>query len=694
MRHISVKFSIMFRKSDIIKLGSKYFRRVACCTTSNFNVIACQPVTTITLRYKSSLKSKSKFDEKRFENEDVEISKGSIDINPALCSGCGATFQSSYPNSSGYLSSEKMAEHLKRMERRKAIKDALRVLNVGGIDVKSDAAVEILKEAEVSQSIINEVCGLDVTKTSSDHPIEEKDVEEEVVDMMTAKMEKKKHLEEVGVNICQRCYRLKQYGSMEQGMRPGWSATSPLDVDSTDIDDSFNVNTSTSSEGASSARRKDANLDPNNFIKILSSVKNNVGVILCLIDVFDLSGSVVRNLKEIAGKNPIVIGANKVDILPSNVPHERLKTWVYDELRDQCGLITTKEKQVEMETYKRNMMTKQGWYEPNAYEVSAHSGVLLFDNIHLISCTTGSGVKSLIQSCIEMAQDHDNTVYVLGTANVGKSSFINHIIDTNSTKEQILNRAAGSRNSVLTKYKSPTATPQTTVSNIPGTTLNTIKITLPKHNTTFIDTPGLLNKSQLTTYAVTTNELQYVIPKTPINRITHRLREGKVVLIGGYSRVELTEGKPFFFTFFVSNELKLHPTDRTRADEIISKHIGSMLFPPHSMERIEEIGPLEDHYFEINGDSWTKGTADIVIAGLGWVCITGPGLAKVRVSAPRGVAVTVRKPLLPYEAWQSTASFSGGRWLQKQSPSNAKNIKNKYVTGKKTGVSRPYGWRA
>ena len=614
-----------------------------------------------------------------------------------------------------------MADHLKRMERRKAVKDALKVLNVGGIDVKSDAAVEILTEAEISQSIINEGCGLDATRST---PIESEseseprsDIEEEVVvDMITAKLEKKKHIEESGMNICQRCYRLKQYGSMEQSMRPGWSATSPLDNEAIDIDADIDTGTGTASDSISFgnnttttnstgtgtgtgtgtstgtiSRNRDTNLDPNNFIKILSTIKDNVGVVLCLIDVFDLSGSVVRNLKEIAGKNPIIIGANKIDILPTNVPGERLKTWVYDELKDQCQLMTSKEKQVEMESYKRDMMTKQGWYESEgkSIDVSPHSGVLLMDNIHLISCTTGVGVKELIQSSIDMAQDHENTVYVLGTANVGKSSFINHIIDTNSTKEQIVNRTSGSRNSVLTKYKSPTATPQTTVSNIPGTTLNTIKITLPLHNTTFIDTPGLLNKSQLTTYAVTTDELQYVIPRTPINRITHRLREGKVVLIGGYSRVELMEGKPFFFTFFVSNEMKLHPTDRTRSDEIITKHIGSMLFPPHSTERIEEIGPLEDHYFEISGDSWTKGTA-----GLGWVCITGPGLAKVKVSAPKGVSVTIRKPLLPYEAWQSTASFSGGRWLQKQSPGNTKNIKNKYNTGKKTDVSRPYGWRA
>ena len=59
------------------------------------------------------------------------------------------------------------------------------------------------------------------------------------------------------------------------------------------------------------------------------------------------------------------------------------------------------------------------------------------------------------------------------------------------------------------------------------------------------------------------------------------------------------QGKPFFFTFFISNEVKLHPTDSLRAQEFISKHLGGLLSPPHSQERYAQLGPFKESYFEV-----------------------------------------------------------------------------------------------
>ena len=39
---------------------------------------------------------------------------------------------------------------------------------------------------------------------------------------------------------------------------------------------------------------------------------------------------------------------------------------------------------------------------------------------------------------------------------------------------------------------------------------------------------------------------------------------------------------------------------------------------------------------QITGDSWKKSSYDIVIAGLGWISVTGPGTALVRVTTPVG----------------------------------------------------------
>lgn len=216
-----------------------------------------------------------------------------------------------------------------------------------------------------------------------------------------------------------------------------------------------------------------------------------------------------------------------------------------------------------------------------------------------------------------------------------------------------------------------------TVSNLPGTTLDFLKIKLPNSGITIVDTPGLINKGHLTS-KLNTEELKQVIPNKPINAVTFRIEEGKCVLVGGLARLELMEGKPFFFTFYVSNEVKLHLTDHTRADDFLAAHIGKLIFPPASKERFDELGPFVETIVELEGDSWKSAAADIVIPGLGWVTMTGPGLAKLRITTMEGTEVSIRPPLLPYEARHTTASFTGGR-IHKKS--------------RKIGV-KSYGWRA
>ena len=77
------------------------------------------------------------------------------------------------------------------------------------------------------------------------------------------------------------------------------------------------------------------------------------------------------------------------------------------------------------------------------------------------------------------------------------------------------------------------------MSNLPGTTLDFLKIRLP-NGVTMIDTPGLLNSGQLTS-KLTTAELRQVIPVKPINAVTLRLEENKCVLVGGLATVHLSE---------------------------------------------------------------------------------------------------------------------------------------------------------
>lgn len=139
-------------------------------------------------------------------------------------------------------------------------------------------------------------------------------------------------------------------------------------------------------------------------------------------------------------------------------------------------------------------------------------------------------------------------------------------------------------------------------------------------------------------------------------------------MVGGLARIEVIgDSKPFLFTFFVANEIKLHPTSTERADDFIKKHAGSMLTPPFEpgAERMEQIGEFESHVFDIDGAGWKEAAADITLTGLGWVAVTGAGTAKVKLSVPKGIGVSVRPPLMPFDVWEVASKYTGSRATRK-----------------------------
>lgn len=159
-----------------------------------------------------------------------------------------------------------------------------------------------------------------------------------------------------------------------------------------------------------------------------------------------------------------------------------------------------------------------------------------------------------------------------------------------------------------------------------------------------------------------------------VEPITFRIASGKCCLVGGLAKVELIgDCKPFLFTFFVANEIKLHMTDSTRADEFTANHVGTLLTPPlePGPERMDEIGGFEYHEIDIQGAGWKQAAADITLRGLGWVAVTGAGVAKVRVGVPRGIGITVRPPLMPFDVWEATAKYTGGRAVRKSGKSRS-----------------------
>ena len=61
-----------------------------------------------------------------------------------------------------------------------------------------------------------------------------------------------------------------------------------------------------------------------------------------------------------------------------------------------------------------------------------------------------------------------------------------------------------------------------------------------------------------------TEELASVVPKRRAQHVTLRVGEGKCVLLGGLARINMLAGRPFLFTFYMANDIAIHPTDMAK----------------------------------------------------------------------------------------------------------------------------------
>lgn len=159
---------------------------------------------------------------------------------------------------------------------------------------------------------------------------------------------------------------------------------------------------------------QDIELDEDAYMSVLNEISQEKALVILVVDLFDFNGSFISGIQRFKGDNPLLIVANKLDILPKNVKENRLRQWVIEQ--------------------------------------SAKFGAKA-DDVALISAKNAGSVKGLLQTIEDMRNGHD--VYVVGTTNVGKSTLIN----------QIINLTIEEKDLVTTSY-------------YPGTTLGKIEIPL------------------------------------------------------------------------------------------------------------------------------------------------------------------------------------------------------------------------
>lgn len=124
-------------------------------------------------------------------------------------------------------------------------------------------------------------------------------------------------------------------------------------------------------------------------------------LVLLIVDLMDVPDSIVPNLPQLVGTNKhIVVLGNKIDLLPADSPNyqQRIKR----QLSQYCH--------------------------------HASFGTQVTD-IHLISAKTGYGIESLVSS-LQRSWKYKGDVYLVGSANAGKSTLFNALLESDYCKSR------------------------------------------------------------------------------------------------------------------------------------------------------------------------------------------------------------------------------------------------------------------
>lgn len=334
--------------------------------------------------------------------------------------------------------------------------------------------------------------------------------------------------------VCQRCFRLKHYNEVQ-----------------------------------------DVEMDAEDFVNLLKKINTQDGLVVKIVDLFDVHGSFIPDLKKLVGQKRIVLIGNKIDLLPKSTNPNKVRQWLF-EICKSFGLNV--------------------------------------DDVFLVSSVKGIGMEEVALKLEQLRKGKN--IFVVGSTNVGKSTFINFLI----------NRTLKKKNVITTSY-------------FPGTTLGFIDIPLDDQSS-MIDTPGVINKHQIV-HRLSKEDLKIVTPRKEIKPRVYQLNEKQTLFFGGLSRIDINEAneKKGYVCYF-ANELLIHRTKLEQADELYKNHLGQLLSPP-SKETLNDWPEMEKKEFIIKH----KEKVDIVISGLGWVTIP-EGDVKVTVHVPKGVKAVIRKAII------------------------------------------------
>lgn len=319
----------------------------------------------------------------------------------------------------------------------------------------------------------------------------------------------------------------------------------------------------------------DVELGAEDFYKLIKTLSKKDGLIVKVVDIFDFSGSWIEDVIDIVGNNKdIVLVANKLDLLPKSVKQNKIKQWLFKMLKAK--------------------------------------GIKVKD-ILLISAIKNHGIEEAAARIDELRNGKD--VYIIGATNVGKSTFINKLIELTTGDKNVI-----------------------TTSHFPGTTLGMIEIPLDRA-TSIYDTPGIILDYDIAHY-LDAKSLKLVMPKKEIKARVFQLNAEQSLFFGGMARVDFVKGERQSFTLYASNLVDIHRTKLSNADALFEKHLGTLLKPPFE-DNISIFKNQVKKNFKIDDRK-----IDIVISGLGWITVNSDSGCEIDIYVPEEIKVFVRESII------------------------------------------------
>jgi len=302
-----------------------------------------------------------------------------------------------------------------------------------------------------------------------------------------------------------------------------------------------------------------------------------------------------RSLQEIRSQNALIV--NVVDIFDFN---GSIIPGLHRFVGNNSVILVGNKIDVLPKSLKKTRLVQ--WMRERAHEVGLRPIEVL-----LISAKKNRELDELLAAIEKCRQNRD--VYVVGVTNVGKSTLINAIVKKTAGIQELI-----------------------TTSRFPGTTLDKIGIPLPGTAMLF-DTPGIIHSGQMAHF-LAKKDLKKITPNQEIKPKVYQLNAGQTLFFGGLARFDFILGEKQGFIAYLANELIIHRTKLSNADNFYEKHLGGILQPVPLNEKIKF------RRFEF---SITEPT-DIVFAGLGWISVKS--FANVATHVPQGVEITLRKALV------------------------------------------------